>query len=52
MRRLVAELFVSLDGAVELPEQSILPYFNHEVVQVIQSDQGEADTILLGRRTA
>jgi dihydrofolate reductase len=51
MRKIVAGLFVSLDGVVEMPEQSILPYFDGELVEVIQSDQDEADTILLGRRT-
>ena len=51
MRKLVAGLFVSLDGVVEIAEQAILPYFNDEVVELIQSDQDAADTILLGRRT-
>jgi dihydrofolate reductase len=51
MRRIVAGLFVSLDGVVEMDEESIGSYFNDEVVEQIQSDQDEADTILLGRRT-
>jgi dihydrofolate reductase len=51
MSEFVVGLFVSLDGVVELPEQSILPYLNDEVVEVIRSDQDETDTILLGRRT-
>jgi dihydrofolate reductase len=51
MRKIVAGLFVSLDGVVEMPERSILPYFDDEVVELLQADQDEADTILLGRRT-
>jgi dihydrofolate reductase len=34
-----------------MPEHSILPYFDDEVVRLIQADQDDADTILLGRRT-
>ncbi|HZA78425.1 MAG TPA: dihydrofolate reductase family protein [Acidimicrobiales bacterium] len=51
MRKIVAELFVSLDGVVDMDEQSIEPYFNDEVIAVLQSSQAAADTILLGRRT-
>jgi dihydrofolate reductase len=51
MRKIVAGLFVSLDGVVEMPEQSIHPYFNDEVVELLRADQDEADAILLGRRT-
>jgi dihydrofolate reductase len=51
MRKIVAGLFVSLDGVVEMPEQSILPYFNDELVEMLRADQDEADAVLLGRRT-
>jgi dihydrofolate reductase len=51
MRKLVAGLFVTLDGVVEMPEESILPFFDDEVVETLRADQDEADTILLGRRT-
>ena len=51
MRKIVAGLFMSLDGVVEMPEQSILPYFSDELVEMLRADQDEADAILLGRRT-
>jgi dihydrofolate reductase len=51
MRKIVAGLFVSLDGVVDMPQDTILPYFDDEVVGIIRADQDEADTILLGRRT-
>ena len=39
-------MFIALDGVVEMPEQGrlILPYFDDEVVELIQSEQEEADT--------
>jgi dihydrofolate reductase len=51
MRRIVAELFVTLDGVMDMPEQSIQSYFSDEVTALIQKRQAAADTILLGRRT-
>ena len=51
MRKIVAGLFMSLDGVVESPEQWQLPYFNDEVGQAIGAQMAESDTMLLGRRT-
>jgi hypothetical protein len=51
MRKIVAGLFVSLDRVVDIDDQAIEPYFDEAVVETIQSDQDEADTILPGRRT-
>jgi dihydrofolate reductase len=51
MRKIVAGLFVSLDGVVEAPEEWTGPYFNDEVGQEVDSLMAEADTMLLGRVT-
>jgi dihydrofolate reductase len=51
MRKIVAGLFVSLDGVVEAPETWTGPYFSEEVGQVIGSLIGAGDTLLLGRVT-
>jgi dihydrofolate reductase len=51
MRKIVAGLFVSLDGVVEAPEEWTGPYFNDEVGQEVGSLMAEADTMLLGRVT-
>jgi hypothetical protein len=49
-RKIIAGLFASLDGVVEMAERSVLPYFDDELEDHIRSDQDQADTILLGRR--
>ena len=51
MRKIVAGLYVSLDGVSESPEKWTFPYFNDEVGQVVASQMAEADAGLLGRRT-
>ena len=51
MRKIVAGLFVSLDGVVEAPEEWTGPYFNEGVGQEVGSLMAEADTMLLGRVT-
>jgi dihydrofolate reductase len=51
MRRIVAGLFMSVDGVVESPEQWQGPYFDAELAQAVQEVMTEADTMLLGRRT-
>jgi dihydrofolate reductase len=51
MRKIVAGLFISLNGVVESPEQWQTPYFNDEMGQAVGSQMAEADTLLLGRRT-
>lgn len=51
MRKIVADLFVSLDGVVESPEQWTGPYFTDDIGQMIGSEMAQADTLLLGRVT-
>ena len=51
MRRIIAGLFMSLDGVTESPEKFTFPYFSEEVGQVIRSNMDKSDMMLLGRRT-
>lgn len=51
MRKIVAGLFISLDGVVEAPETWHFPYFNDEMGEIVGSQMAGADTMLLGRRT-
>jgi dihydrofolate reductase len=51
MRKIVAGLFVSLDGVMEAPEKWHFPYFNDEMGAEVGAQMEGADTLLLGRRT-
>ena len=51
MRKIVAGLFMSLDGVVEAPEKWTGPYFNDEIGQEIGSVLAGGDTMLMGRNT-
>lgn len=51
MRKVVAGLFMSLDGVVEAPEKWTGPYMNAEVGQAIGSQMAAMDAMLLGRVT-
>jgi dihydrofolate reductase len=51
MRKIVAGLFMSVDGVVEAPETWHFHYFNDEMGEVINGQMAESDTMLLGRRT-
>jgi dihydrofolate reductase len=51
MRKIVANLFISLDGVVEEPGDWHFPYFNDEMGAAVDAVLGSADTMLLGRRT-
>src|SRR5690348_18393594 len=51
MRKIIAGLFVSLDGVVEAPETWTGPYFSQEIGQHIGSSFAQSDTLLLGRVT-
>ena len=51
MRKIVASLFVSLDGVVEAPETWTGPYFCPEIGQHIGTSFAASDTLLLGRVT-
>ena len=49
MRRIVAWLFMSLDGVMESPEKWVM--FNDEMGDAINAEAAAADALLLGRRT-
>jgi dihydrofolate reductase len=51
MRKIIASLFISLDGVVEAPDQWHFPYFNDEMGAAVAAAVGAADTLLLGRVT-
>jgi dihydrofolate reductase len=51
MRKITADLFVSLDGVVEAPDQWHFPYFNEEMGAAVTATLGTADTVLFGRKT-
>ena len=51
MRKITAGLFISLDGVVEDPQDWHFPYFNDEMGASVSANLGEADTVLLGRKT-
>jgi dihydrofolate reductase len=50
-RKLVANLFISLDGVVEEPGDWHFPYFNDEMGAAVDAVFSGADTLLLGRKT-
>ena len=51
MRKIVAGLFITLDGVVGSPDQWQPPYFSDEGRAVVEAQMAAADTFLLGRRT-
>jgi dihydrofolate reductase len=51
VRKIVAGLFMSLDGVVEAPENWTGPYFNDEIGREIGSVMAGGDTMLMGRKT-
>jgi dihydrofolate reductase len=51
MRKIIANLFISLDGVVEEPGNWHFPYFNDEMGAAVDEVLGTADTLLLGRKT-
>jgi dihydrofolate reductase len=51
MRKIVASLFMSLDGVVESPEKWTGPYFSSEVSKHVGARFAEGDLLLLGRVT-
>jgi dihydrofolate reductase len=50
-RRLVATLFVSLDGVVEAPDKWSFPYWNDEIGKFKFEETFASDALLLGRVT-
>lgn len=51
MRKIVAGLFMSVDGVMESPEKWIGPYMDAELGGAIGSSFATSDALLLGRRT-
>jgi dihydrofolate reductase len=51
MRKIVAGLFLSLDGVYEAPDQWHFPYFNDEMGKAVEEQMTAADTMMLGRVT-
>jgi dihydrofolate reductase len=51
VRKIVASLFISLDGVVEAPDQWHFSYFNDEMGELIGQQMAAADALLLGRQT-
>src|SRR3954453_11703055 len=51
MRKIVAGMFISLDGVVEAPDQWHFPYFNEQMGAAVGGMLDEADTMLIGRVT-
>jgi dihydrofolate reductase len=51
MRKIVAGLFISLDGVIESPEKWHFPYFNDEMGAEVGAQMAAADAMLLGRVT-
>ena len=51
MRKIIAGMFISLDGVVEAPDQWHFPYFNEEMGAAVGGIFDRADTMLIGRVT-
>ncbi len=51
MRKIVAGLFMSLDGVVEAPHLWTGPYWSDEMSKVMDDGIQDADAILIGRNT-
>jgi dihydrofolate reductase len=51
MRKIVAGLFISLDGVTESPQDWNFDYFNDEMGDAVGASMATKDTLLLGRRT-
>ena len=51
MRKIVAGLYISLDGVYEAPDRWHYPYIDDEFGQAVQAQIDAADALLLGRVT-
>jgi dihydrofolate reductase len=51
MRKIVSNMFISLDGVIDGLEDWHFPYFNDEMGAAVDYVFGPADTLLLGRET-
>src|SRR6266581_489673 len=51
MKKVIAGVFIALDGVVENPQDWHFPYFNDERGAAVSATLGRADTVLFGRVT-
>jgi dihydrofolate reductase len=51
MGKIVAGLFISLDGVVEEPGDWHFPYFNDQMGAAVDATLGRTDVVLFGRKT-
>ena len=51
MRKIVAGMFITLDGVVEAPEKWNPPFYNQEMTEAVQGQLATCDTHLYGRRS-
>jgi dihydrofolate reductase len=51
LSKILAGLFMSLDGVVEDPGKWSMPYFNEQVGEIISANMQASDAMLLGRQT-
>jgi dihydrofolate reductase len=51
VRKIIASMFISLDGVVEAPDQWHCPYFHDEMGAAVDRVLGTSDTLLIGRET-
>jgi dihydrofolate reductase len=51
MRKIVAGMFITLDGVVEAPERWNPPYYNDEMSEAVLPQLAASDTHLYGRRS-
>ena len=51
MRKIIAGVFIALDGVVEDPQDWHFPYFNDEMGAAVDATLGKADTVVFGRKT-
>jgi dihydrofolate reductase len=51
VRKIIASLFISLDGVIEAPHEWHFPYFNDEMGADVGGGMATNDTMLLGRKT-
>jgi dihydrofolate reductase len=50
-RKIIASLFISLDGVVEAPDQWHFPYFNDQMGAAVGAGMNTTEVMLFGRRT-
>jgi dihydrofolate reductase len=51
MRKIIAGVFIALDGVVEDPQDWHFPYFNDEMGAAVTATLGAAGIVLFGRKT-